>query len=99
MPSLIGPDDAALYRFRVLEGGKGRLRDPGPDRRPVRDPAGRGIPSPGTGQIFVRDLKPGLYYFLVGSPGGTQRYAPVVYGMAGNDMDIPDDVIRSYRGE
>ena len=99
VPSLIGQDDAALYRFRVSKEGRVgcgiRVQTDGLSATLLDE----GFRPLGIGQIFVRDLKPGLYYLLVGSGGGTQRYTPVVYGMAGNDMDIPDDVIRGYRGE
>jgi hypothetical protein len=98
-PALIGPLDMALYRFRLQEGGK-----MGCGIRVQSDGLAASLYSErfallGTGMIFVRTLKAGQYYLLVSSSGDTQRFVPLVYGLAGNRSEIPDDVIRSYRRE
>jgi hypothetical protein len=97
-PALIGPQDVALYSFRTAEAGRvgcgirvqsdllsASLFD---ERFSLLD----------TGSIFVRTLKAGQYYLLVTSTADTQRYTPVVFGLD-NRMQVPDDVVRSYRGE
>jgi hypothetical protein len=98
-PQLLGPQDAALYRFRLQGGGK-----IGCGIRVQSDGLAASLYSErlsllGTGRIFVRTLKAGLYYLLVSSSGDTQRFIPLIYGLAGNRSEIPDDVIRVYRGE
>ncbi|HEY9595985.1 MAG TPA: hypothetical protein VHE79_16005, partial [Spirochaetia bacterium] len=98
-PVLIGARDQSLYRFTVRAPGR-----VGCGIRAQSDTLSAALfdgrfTQLGTGRIFVRDLTPGTYYLLVSAGGTPQRYAPVVYGLAGERTDVPDSIVKSYRGE
>jgi hypothetical protein len=94
---LIGPGDMILYRFEVK--APGRI---GAGVRAERDGLTAWLYDSAfkrldTGALFIRSLEPGVYYMLVESGSGTQKFAPVVFGLGGSRTETPDDVVRSYR--
>jgi hypothetical protein len=98
-PALIGPRDAVLYRFTVKVGGRvgcGIRGESDGLSASLFDGSFRLLD---TGRIFVRTLPAGVHYLLVESGDSTQRFSPVVFGLAGNRTEVPDDVVRQYRGE
>jgi hypothetical protein len=96
-PVLIGPGDLILYRFELKAPGR-----VGAGVRAERDGLTATLFDSRfkrlySGAIFIRALEPGVYYMLVESGADTQRFSPVVFGLAGSRTETPDDVIRSYR--
>ena len=106
--ALLGPGERALFRFQVAD--RGRV---GAGVRADRDGLqatlydGRFRPV-GAGTLLVRELEPGPWYLLVepapaagamGAEDGPVRFAPVVFGLEGSRARIPEEIIRSYRGD
>jgi hypothetical protein len=98
-PVLIGPHDQVLYRFMVSAAGKVGCGIRAQSETLAATLFDARFTPIDTGRIFIRDLAPGPYYLLVSSNGETQRYAPVVFGLEGDQTQIPDSVLKSYRGE
>jgi hypothetical protein len=98
-PVLIGPRDLVLYKFTVTVKGKVGCGIRSQNETLAATLYDSRFTILDTGRLFVRTLEPGPYYMLAASGGDTQRFTPVVYGLGGNDMQIPDDIITSYRGE
>jgi hypothetical protein len=97
--ALLSPGEAQLWPVAVKAAGRVGLALNADSEEPRLWLFGPDFHLLGQGRLFWRTLAPGTYWLVVEGGEHTVRYRPVLLGLEGSRLGVPDDVQAQFLGD